>query len=181
MIDTSNLQQTVAAAQQAFARTGEEHVRSRKNLAGLINIVEENLREKRVALAQNETERERMIRDYGHLRHMLHALVKAIEIGPRKGLVSLPAPAEAGVKTGTRISLVPQDLVPQDLVPAEAGTDTGARIRLVPQDPVANGAGPERTVGEGSPELRAGLKRLIKKKRAQASKAGKPEKPAPTD
>lgn len=176
MIDTSNLQQTVAAAQQAFARTGEEHVRSRKNLAGLINIVEESLREKRGALAQNEAERERMIRDYGHLRHMLHALVKAIEIGPRKGLVSLPAPAEAGVKAGARMSLVPRDLVP-----AEAGTDTGARIRLVPQDPVANGAGPERTGGEGSPELRAGLKRLIKKKRAQASKAGKPEKPAPTD
>ncbi len=176
MINTSNLQQTVAAAQQAFARTGEEHVRSRKNLAGLINIVEESLREKRDALAQNEAERERMIRDYGHLRHMLHALVKAIEIGPRKGLVSLPAPAEAGVKTGARMSLVPRDLVPN-----ETGTDTGARMRLVPQDPAANDAGLERTGGDDSQELRAGLKRLIKKKRAQASKTDTPEKPAPTD
>ena len=176
MIDTSNLQQTVAAAQQAFARTGEEHVRSRKNLAGLINIVEESLREKRDALAQNEAERERMIRDYGHLRHMLHALVKAIEIGPRKGLVSLPAPAEAGVKTGAHMSLVPRDLVP-----TEAGTDTGARIRLVPQDPVANDAGPDRTGGNGSHELRAGMKHLIKKNRAQVSKASKPEEPAPTN
>ncbi len=166
MIDTSNLQQTVAAAQQAFARTSEEHVRSRKNLAGLVNIVEESLREKRDALAQNEAERERMIRDYGHLRHMLHALVMTVEVGPREDLASIPAPAEAGMEPGARMGPVSLD---------PAANDTG---------PAGNGGGengPARKGGDDSENLRAGLKRVINKKRAQAAKADKPEEPAPAN
>ena len=100
MTEISSLQQTVAAAQEAFDRIGEQHARSRKRLTSLINIVEENLREKRVALAQNQARRERMVREYGQLRHMLHALVMTVEVGPREGLAAIPAPAEAGMETG---------------------------------------------------------------------------------
>ncbi len=156
MNDISSLQQTVAAAQEAFARTGEQHARSRKHLTSLINIVEENLREKRVALAQNEAQRERMIREYGQLRHMLHALVMTVEARPREGLASIPAPAEAGM-------------------------EPGARMGPVSLDPAANDAGPARNGGDDSEQLRAGLRRVIKKKRAQAAKADKPEEPAPAD
>ncbi len=156
MTDISSLQQTVAAAQEAFERTGEHYARSRKHLTSLINIVEENLREKRVALAQNEVQRERMVREYGQLRHMLHALVMTVEVGPREGLAAIPAPAEAGMETGAR---------------------PGARLGPVPLNPAANDAGPARNGGDYSENLRAGLKRVINKKRAQAAKADKPDKP----
>lgn len=168
MTDISSLQQTVAAAQEAFERTGEQHVRSRKHLTSLIAIVEENLREKRVALAQNEAQRERMIREYGQLRHMLHALVMAVEVGPRESLASIPAPAGAGMEPGAR---------PE------------SRRGPVPLDPAANDAGaarkgedairPTRDGGCDPEKLRAGLKRVIKKKRAQAAQADEPKEPAP--
>ncbi len=48
-------------------------------------------------------------------------------------------------------------------------------------DPAANDAGPARNGGGDSENLRAGLKRVIKKKRAQAAKAGKPEEPVPAN
>ncbi len=170
MTDISSLQQTVAAAQEAFDRTGEQHARSRKHLTSLINIVEENLREKRVALAQNQVQRERMVREYGQLRHMLHALVMTVEVGPREGPAAIPAPAEAGM---------------------EAGAYPGSRMGPVPLDPAANDAGaagnggdengPARNGGGDAENLRAGLKRVINKKRAQAAKAGKPKEPAPAN
>ena len=170
MTDISSLQQTVAAAQEAFDRTGEQHARSRKHLTGLINIVEENLREKRIALGQNEAQRERMTREYGQLRHMLHALVMTVEAGPREGLAAIPAPAETGV---------------------EPGAHPGSRVGPVSLDPAANDAGPARNGedengparnGEGDPEqLRAGLKRMIKRKRARAAKAREPKEPAPAN
>ena len=168
MTDISSLQQTVAAAQEAFDRTGEQHARSRKHLASLINIVEENLREKRVALGQNQAQRERMVREYGQLRHMLHALVMTVEVGPRDGLAAIPGPAEAGMETGAH---------------------PGSHMDPVPLDPAANENGlagngedenrPARTVGGDPEQLRAGLKRVIKRKRAQAAKADKPKEPAP--
>ena len=160
MTDISSLQQTVAAAQEAFERTGEQYARSRKHLTSLINIVEENLREKRVALAQNEVQRERMVREYGQLRHMLHALVMTAEAGPREGLAAIPAPAQAGMDPGAR---------------------PGSRVGPVALDPAANDAGPARNGGGDSEQLRAGLKRVIKRKRAQAAKARKPEEPAPAN
>ncbi len=160
MTDISSLQQTVAAAQQAFDRTGEQHALSRRHLTSLIHIVEENLREARVALAQNQAQRERMVREYGQLRHMLHALVMTVEVGPREGLAAIPAPAQAGM---------------------EPGAHPGARMGPVSLDPAANDAGPARNGGGDSENLRAGLKRVIKKKRAQAAKAGKPEEPAPAN
>ena len=166
MTDISSLQQTVATAQEAFARTGEQHARSRKHLTGLINIVEENLREKRVARGQNEAQRARMTREYGQLRHMLHALVMTVEVAPREGLASIPAPAQAGMEPGAR---------------------PGSRLGPVPLDPAANDIGrtrngedengPARNGGDDSEQLRAGLKRVIKKKRAQARTADKPDKP----
>ncbi len=165
MIDISSLQQTVAAAQEAFDRTGEQHVRSRKHLTSLINIVEENLREKRVALAQNEVQRERMVREYGQLRHMLHALVMTVEVGPREGLAAIPAPAEAGVELGARMGPVPLDPA-NDAGPGRNGEDEN---------------GPARNGGDDSKQLRAGLKRVIKKKRARTSTADKPEEPAPAN
>ncbi len=166
MTDISSLQQTVAAAQEAFDRTGEQHARSRKHLTSLISIVEENLREKRIALAQNEAQRERMVREYGQLRHMLHALVMTVEVGPREGLAAIPGPAEAGMEPGAGM---------------EHGAHPGSRMGPVYPDPVANDAGPARNSGADAEQLRAGLKRVIKKKRPQAAAADKPEEPAPAD
>ncbi len=160
MTEILSLQQTVAAAQEAFDRTGEQHARSRKHLASLINIVEENLREKRVALGQNQAQRERMVREYGQLRHMLHALVMTVEVGPREGLAAIPSPAEAGMETGAY---------------------PGSRMGPVSLEPAANDIGPARNGGDDSEQLRAGLKRVIKKKRAQAAKAREPKEPAPAN
>ncbi len=170
MTDISSLQLTVAAAQEAFARTSEQHARSRKHLTGLINIVEENLREKRVALAQNEAQRERMIREFGQLRRMLHALVMTVEVGPREGLAAVPTPGEAGMETGarpgSRMGPVPLNPAANDAEPARNGEDEN---------------GPARNGGDDSEKLRAGLKRVIKKKRARTSTADKPEEPAPAN
>ena len=156
MTDISSLQQAVATAQEAFARTDEQHARSRKHMSSLINVVEENLREMRVALAQNEAQRERVIRECGQLQGILHALVMTVEAGPREGLASISALAKVGKETGVRMSPVPLDLA-------------------------ANDAGPAGNGGDDSEELRAGLKRMIKKKRAQVSKDRKPKEPAPTN
>ena len=156
MTDIPSLQHTVATAQEAFARTSEQHARSRKHLSSLIKVVEENLREKRVALAQNEAQRERVIRECGQLRRILHALVMTVEARPREGLASIPALAEAGMETGVRVS-------------------------PVPLDPGPNDAGPAANGGDDSEDLRAGLKRMIKKKRTQASKGRKPKEPPPTN
>ena len=191
MTDISNLEQTVTAAQEAFERTGEQHVRSRKHLTSLINIVEENLREKRVALAQSETQRERMIREYGQLRHMLHGLVMTVEVGPRKGPASIAERAGAGMELGAGIE-------PETGMEPEAGMEPGARpesrmgpvpLDLAPLDPAANDAGPgrdgedenesDRDGGCDPDKLRAGFKRVIKKRRTQVSPAGKPKEPAP--
>ena len=160
MTDISSLQQTVAAAQEAFERTGEQYARSRKHLTSLINIVEENLREKRVALAQNEAQRARMVREFGQLGHMLHALVMTVEAGPREGLAAIPAPPQAGMEPGAHLE---------------------SRVGPVSLDPAANDAGPAPNGGGDSEQLRAGLKRVIKRKRAQAAKAREPEEPAPAN
>ncbi len=111
-----------------------------------------------------------MVREYGQLRHMLHALVMTVEVGPREGLAAIPAPAQAGM---------------------EPGAHPGARMGPVSLDPAANDAGPARNGedengparngGGDSEQLRAGLKRMIKKKRARTSTADKPEEPAPAD
>ncbi len=174
MTDISNLQQTVAAAQEAFDRTGEQHARSRKHLTSLINIVEENLREKRVALAQNEAQRARMVREYGQLLHMLHALVMAVEVGPREGPAAIPAPAEAGMGTGahpgSHAHMGPVSLDP-------AANDAGAAGKDEDEDE----SGPARNGRHDPEQVRAGMKRVIRKKRAQAPKTGKPEEPAPAD
>ena len=156
MTDIPSLQHTVATAQEAFARTGEQHARSRKHLSSLIKVVEENLREKGVALAQNEAQRERVIRECGQLRRILHALVMTVEGRPREGRASISAPAKAGRETEVRMS-------------------------PVPLDPAANDAGPAGNGADDSEDLRAGLKRMIKKKRTQASKGRKPKEPAPTN
>ena len=179
MTDISSLEETVAAAQEAFGRTGEQHLRSRKHLTSLIDIVEENLREKRVALAQSETQRERMIREYGKLRHMLHDLVMTVEVGPRKGPVSIAERAGAGMELGVGMELGSRPESRMGPVPLD----------LAPLDPAANDAGPGRD-GEDENEsardggcdpdkLRAGLRRVIKKRRAQAFPADKPKEPAP--
>ncbi len=156
MTDIPSLQHTVATAQEAFARTSEQHARSRKHLSSLIKVVEENLREKGVALAQNEAQRERVIRECGQLRRILHALVMTVEARPREGLASIPAQAEAGMETGVHMS-------------------------PVPLDPGPNDAGPAANGGDDSEDLRAGLKRMIKKKRTQPPKDRKPKEPAPTN
>ncbi|MCH8998557.1 MAG: hypothetical protein IID48_09915 [Proteobacteria bacterium] len=175
MTDISSLEETVAAAQEAFGRTGEQHLRSRKHLTSLIDIVEENLREKRVALAQSETQRERMIREYGKLRHMLHDLVMTVEVGPRKGPVSIAERAGAGMELG--VGMEPEaGMEPESRPESRKGP---VPLDPVPLDPAANDAGPARDGGCDPEKLRAGLKRVIKKRRAQAFPADKPKEPAP--
>ena len=160
MTEISSLQQTVAAAQEAFDRTGEQHARSRKHLTRLIGIVEENLSEKQAALTQNQAQRERIVREHGQLRHMLDALEMAVEAGPREDRASIPALAEAGM---------------------ESGAHPGSGMGPVSLDPAANDIEPARGGGGNPEQLRAGLRRVIKGKRAQAPEAGKPEEPAPVN
>ncbi len=111
-----------------------------------------------------------MVREYGQLRHMLHALVMAVEVGPRDGLAAIAGPAEAGMETGaypgSHMGPVPLEPAANDAGPAGNGGDEN---------------GPARNGGDDSENLRAGLKRVINKKRAQAAKAGKPKEPAPAN
>ena len=81
MSDITDLQDAVETVHVAYARTSEQHARSRKHALSLIHIVEEQLRDKRIELSQNDVQRERMAREYGRLRQMLHTLVMAVEVG----------------------------------------------------------------------------------------------------
>ena len=81
MSDIANLRETVEAARAAYERASEQHARSRKHALSLIHIVEQQLRDMRIELSQNGVRHERMTREYGQLRQMLHALVMTVEAG----------------------------------------------------------------------------------------------------
>ena len=184
MSDIANLQEAVETARTAYARTNEQHARSRKHAMSLIHIVEEQLREKRIELSQNEIQRERMTREYGQLRQMLHALVMTVEVG-----------AEAPQNGATAIEVRPNVVKP--LAPAPVPAPTPALVASEPRDPVAEAARDPKAqrkrakagaanAGAGAEELRAGLKRMLKKKRTPAAEletieADGTEAPAPAE
>lgn len=165
MSDIANLQEAVETARTAYARASEQHARSRKHAMSLIHIIEEQVREKRIELSQNDVQRERMTREYGQLRQMLHALVMEVEVGaaddPRNVVTPL-ALAPVPVANDAR--------EPVCEVIAEGAENTKPSRRKPTK--AENGA-----TGAGAEELRAGLKRMLKKKRAPEAEAT----PAPAE
>lgn len=163
MNDIANLQDAVETARAAYARASEQHARSRKHALSLIHIVEEQLRDKRIELSQNDIQRERMTREYGQLRQMLHSLVMTVEVGAS----GTPGTGPAAIET-----------LPNGVLPLAA-----VAVVSEPQEPAAKSAAnpqPRRQhaqagaakAGVGAEELRAGLKRMLNKKRAPAAGLG---------
>ena len=176
MSDIANLQEAVETARAAYARASEQHARSRKHAMNLIRIVEEQLREKRIELSQNEIQRERMTREYGQLRQMLHALVMTVEVGA-ESLQNGATAIEAWPNAVPPLAPVPVASEPRDPV-TEAGRDPKPRRKGAK-------AGAAK-VGAGAEELRAGLKRMLKKKRTPGAEletveADGTEAPAPAE
>ena len=162
MSEIQDIKRTVDTAQHVFARVSEQHDRSKKHLMSITHIIEERLHERRVQLAQNETERTRLGEEYAQLTQMLHALILTIHCGSERD---------------------GHNLVPSPNVEARAGNSTV----LVPVAPAANDAAPSETVPvdpqyKTSPEeLRAGLKRVLKIQRAQKSKKPRPQDTTPAE
>jgi hypothetical protein len=162
MSDIANLQEAVETARAAYARASEQHARSRKHAMSLIHIIEEQVREKRIELSQNDVQRERMTREYGQLRQMLHALVMDVEVGATEdaqNVVTPLAPVPVPVANDPREPVF--EVVAEGAAEgaAERGKDTKPSRRKSTK--AENGA-----TGAGAEELRAGLKRMLKKKRA---------------
>ncbi len=176
MSDIANLQEAVETARAAYARASEQHARSRKHALSLIHIVEEQLRDKRIELSQNDVQRERMTQEYGQLRQMLHALVMAVEVGAAETAGTGPTAIEAwpnGVAP-----LAPVDVAREPNEPA-AEAARGPKPRRTPAQAEAAKA------GAGAEELRAGLKRMLKKKQPPAeletARSDGTEAPAPAE
>ena len=172
MSDIAKLQEAVETARAAYARASEQHSSSCKHAMSLIHIIEEQLREKRIELSQNDVKRERMIREYGQLRQMLHALVMDVEVGGTAARRSGPTAIEAGPQVVTPLAPVPVASEPREpsaeaarRKPAKAGTAKG---------------------GADVEEPRAGWKRMLKKKRTPAAeldtvKTDETEAPTPAE
>ena len=177
MSDIANLQEAVETARAAYARASEQHARSRKHALSLIHIVEEQLRDKRIELSQNDVQRERMTREYGQLRQMLHALVMAVEVGAAGTPGNGSTVTEARPNGVTPLAPVAVAREPMEPV-AEAAQDPKSRRK-----PAQAGAA---KAGAGAEELRAGLKRMLQKKRLPAAElesvqADGTEAPAPAE
>ncbi len=178
MSDIANLREAVETARAAYARASEQHARSRKHALSLIHIVEEQVREKRIELSQNDIQRERMTWEYGQLRQMLHALVMEVEVGDagspedgaamddRQNVVTALAP----------VAVPSEESREPDAEPAEAAKPPGRKR-------ATTGAA---KAGANADELRAGLKRMLKKKRTplvelKTVQASETEAPAPAE
>ena len=181
MSDITNLQDAVETARAAYTRASEQHARSRKHALSLIHIVEQQLRDKRIELSQNDIQRERMTREYGQLRQMLHALVMAVEVGaagtPRIDPTAIEAPPN-GV-----LPLAPVAVVSEPKEPAAESVRNPKSRHKRAQAGAAAGA---VKAGAGAEELRAGLKRMLKKKQTPAAglgtvQADETEAPAPAE
>ncbi len=173
MSDIANLQEAVETARTAYARASEQHARSRKHALSMIHIVEEQLRDKRIELSQIDVQRERMTQEYGQLRQMLHALVMTAEVDA----------AWIPENDPTAIEAQPNGMAPVAVVhePREPAVEAaqGPKPRRKPAE--AGAAKP----GTGAEELRAGLKRMLKKKQLPAEletlQADATEAPAPAE
>ena len=160
MSDIASLQEAVETARAAYARASEQHARSRKHALSLIHIVEEQLRDKRIELSQNDVQRERMTREYGQLRQMLHVLVMTVEVGAAGAPGDGPNAIEARPNGAPPLAPVAVAHEPGEPA-AEAARDPKSRLKRAQAGAAKAGAGAE--------ELRAGLKRMLKKKRAPAA------------
>lgn len=177
MNDIANLQDAVETARSAYTRASEQHARSRKHALSLIHIVEEQLRDKRIELSQNEIQRERMTREYGQLRQMLHSLVMTVEVGTSESRRNSPTAIEA--QPNGDLPLAPLAVVSE---PRETVAESARNPKSRRQQAQAGTA----KAGAGAEELRAGLKRMLNKKRAPVSgldtvKAEGAETPAPAE
>ncbi len=203
MSDISHLIQSVEAGREGHIRATDQQSRSRKHLKSLIDILEENLREKRIELWQNEIQRERMVREYGQLRDMQHSLVMAVLVGRADGLDDLAAQSGAEA-AGTHIEAVALDTAANDAArspdgPSENGSgETGSGENGFGENGSgANGFGENGSGENGSGEnesgenesgekesarngvdnssdLRTGLRRIIKKTHSPHTTAGEP-------
>ena len=174
MSDMSSLIQSVEAGREGHIRATEQQSRSRKHLTSLIHIIEETLHEKRVELSQNEIERERMVREYGHLGDMHHSLVMALEVGRADGLGDLAERSGAEMKPASHTRLVVLDTAANATAPSSDGPS--------PDGPSENGAGKKEAARNGqddSNDLRAGLQRLIKTTSSPHTMAGEHGQTAP--
>ena len=161
MSDIANLQEAIENARTAYTRASEQHARSRKHALSLIHIVEEQLRDKRIELSQNDIQRERMTHEYGQLRQMLHALVMAVEVGSAETLGNEATAIEAQPNRVTPLAPVPVASEPSE--PA-TGSATDLTHRRKPRK-----AESMKTGDADAEEVRAGLKRMLKKKRTPAT------------
>ncbi len=169
MTDMSSLSQSVQAARESHIRATEQQLRSRRHLTDLIKILDENLREQRVELAQNETQRGHMIREYEELRDMQHSVVMAMEVGRADGLGDLAAQSGAEMAAGTHMGPVALDTATNDDAPS-------------PDGPSVNGPGEKESDGNGKDDLsdlRSGFQRVIGKTRSLRTKAGGHEETEP--
>ncbi len=169
MTDMSSLSQSVQAARESHIRATEQQLRSRRHLTDLIKILDENLREQRVELAQNETQRGHMIRKYEELRDMQHSVVMAMEVGRADGLGDLAARSGAEMAAGTHMGPVALDTATIDDAPS-------------PDGPSVNGPGKKESDGNGKDDLsdlRSGFQRVIGKTRSLRTKAGGHEETEP--
>ena len=162
MSEMSNLIRSAEAARESHIRATEQQSRSRKHLTSLIDINEENLREKRVELAENEIQRERMIREYEQLRDMQHSLMMAVEVGRADGLGDLAARSGAEMAAGTHVGPVALDTATNDDAPSPDGSSE-------------NGSGKKESDQNGEDDmsdLRSGFQRVMRKSRSPRTKAG---------
>ncbi len=203
MSDISHLVQSVEAGREGHIRATDQQSRSRKHLKSLIDILEENLREKRIELWQNEIQRERMVREYGQLRDMQHSLVMAVLVGRADGLDDLDARSGAEA-AGTHIEAVALDTAANDAArspdgPSENGSgetgsgengsgangsgengfgETGSgENRSGENGSGENESGEKESARNGvdnSSDLRTGLRRIIKKTHSPHTTAGEP-------
>ncbi len=179
MNDIANLQEAVETARAAYTRASEQHARSRKHAMSLIHIVEEQLRDKRIELSQNDVKRERMTREYGQLRQMLHTLVMTVEVDtagtPRYGSMVIEALPNGAQPNGA----VPVAVTSEPKEPAaKTARNSRPRRKRASAEAAKSGASAEA--------LRAGLKRMLKKKQPvivglETIKSGGAEAPAPAE
>jgi hypothetical protein len=178
MSDIANLQEAVETARAAYARASEQHSRSRKHAMSLIHVIEERVREMRIELSQSDVQRERMTREYGQLRQMLHALVMDVEVGD----AGVPGHDATALETGPQVvtALAP---VPVASEPREPAAEAAEAAKPTRRKRAKAGAAKASADSEA---LRAGLTRMLKKMRTPAAEpetveAGETEAPAPAE
>ncbi len=160
MSDIANLQEAVETGRTAYARTSEQHARSRKHALSLIHIVEDQLHVKRIELSQNDDQRQRLTHEYGQLRQMLHALIIAVDVGASGAPGNGPTAIEARSNGGT--PLAPMDVASEPKEPSTEVDQAGA---------AKAGAGPE--------EVRDRLKRITAE--LETVQVGRIGAPAPAE